>query len=307
MSDRRDPPKSAFGKKSTAEQVTAGIDLRGKTAVITGVNSGLGLETMRVLSLRGAHVIGTARTMEKAKAACDSVEGKTTPLVCELTDFESVTKCADEIRAMGMPIDILICNAGIMAVQDRELIGEFEKQFAVNHMAHFIFVHRLLDQVRAADEGRVVMLSSSGHKAAPPEGIRFKDLSFAEGYRPFLAYGQSKLANLLMAKELDRQLAGSNATANAVHPGLINTNLGRHFPKPMLFVASLVGWAFMKSVPQGAATTCYVATSPDLSGVGGYYFSDCNPAESSPQSQDSELAAKLWTESEAMAAKWLSP
>jgi len=305
MPDRRDPPKSAFGKKSTAEQVTAGIDLRGKTAVITGVNSGLGLETMRILALHGAHVIGTARTMEKAKAACDSVEGKTTPLACELTDFDSVVKCADEIRAMGMPVDILICNAGIMAVQERELIEDFEKQFAVNHVAHFILVNRLLDQVRAAEEGRVVMLSSSGHKAAPPEGIRFDDLSFAEGYRPFLAYGQSKLANLLMAKELDRRLAGSNATANAVHPGLINTNLGRHFPKPMLFVASLVGWAFMKSVPQGAATTCYVATSPELQGVGGHYFADCNPAESSPQSQDSALAAKLWAESETMAAKWL--
>ena len=306
MVDRPDPPRSSFGKKSTAEQVTAGLDLRGKTAVITGVNSGLGYETMRVLSLRGAHVIGTARTLEKAKQACDSVEGKTTPLACELTDFDSVVKCSDEIRAMGMPVDILICNAGIMAVPKREMVGDFEKQFAVNHLAHFIFVHRLLDQVKASDEGRVVMLSSSGHKFAPPEGIRFDDLSFENGYKPFLAYGQSKLANLLTAKELAKRLADTNASVNAVHPGVINTNLGRHFPKPMLFLSSLVGWAFMKSVPQGAATTCYVATSPDLKGVSGHYFNDCNPEESSAQSRDPDLAAKLWSESEALVARWLN-
>ena len=299
-------PRSAFGKKSTAEQVTAGIDLRGKTALITGVNSGLGLETMRVLTLRGAHVLGTARTMDKAKAACASVEGKATPLACELTDFDNIVACTNEVRAMGMPIDMLICNAGIMALPECEQVNGLEKQFATNHLGHFILVHRLLDQVKAAPKGRIVMLSSSGHTMAPEDGIQFDNLSGEVGYKPWAAYGQSKLANLLMAKELAHRFEGTSVTANAVHPGVINTNLGRHFSKPMLFLSSLVGWLFMKSIPQGAATTCYVATSPDLDGVSGVYFADCNPEETSAHGQDMAMAAKLWSVSEDLAAQYIN-
>ena len=300
-------PLSPFGKNSTAEEVTAGIDLSGKTVVITGANSGLGYETMRVLAARGAHVIGTARSMEKAEAACASVAGKTTPMVLELDDFDSVVACADAITALNTPVDILICNAGIMALQELEQVYGLEKQFVVNHLGHFIFTNRLLPRVREAQQGRIVVLSSSAHSSAPEGGIEFDNLSGEMGYEPFKAYAQSKLANALFARELAYRLRETPVTANSVHPGVINTNLGRHFSEFIQSVAKLVGWIFMKSVEEGAATTCYVAAIPALAGVTGYYFADCNPdPEASPLIEDRALAERLWQVSEELAADYLA-
>ena len=224
----RTPPISPFGADSTAEQVTAGLDLSGKTYAITGANSGLGYETMRVLALRGAHVIGIARSMDKAREACASVPGKTTPAFLDLGDFASVVSCAGEIRAMNTPLDGLICNAGIMALPERELVYGMEKQFVVNHLGHFILVNQLMAAVTAAPQGRFVILSSAAHRRAPSDGIRFDDLAFANSdYDAWTAYGHSKLANALCARELARRLSGTSTTANSVHPGVINTNLGR--------------------------------------------------------------------------------
>jgi NAD(P)-dependent dehydrogenase (short-subunit alcohol dehydrogenase family) len=155
------PPFSMFDADSTAEQVTQGLDLAGKTYAITGANSGLGFETMRVLALRGAHVIGIARSMDKAEEACSSVAGQTTPAFLDLGDFESVVNCASMIRALGAPLDGLICNAGIMALPERELSNGVEQQFAVNHLGHFILINQLLPTVMAAPQGRFVILSSA--------------------------------------------------------------------------------------------------------------------------------------------------
>jgi NAD(P)-dependent dehydrogenase (short-subunit alcohol dehydrogenase family) len=287
-------PVGTFDADSTAEEVTAGIDLSGKTAVVTGANSGLGYETMRVLALRGAHVIGTGRTAEKAEAACSSVEGKATPVVLELTDLNSIAACADQVRALGTPIDMLICNAGIMALPELEQVNGIEKQFFVNHLGHFAFTTALTEQVQAAEQGRVVLVSSMGHRWAPESGIEFDNLSGEKEYDPNKMYGQSKLANGLFAFELARRFEGTSATANAVHPGIIMTNLARHFPKWQQVAGRLIGWTFMKSMEAGAATTCYVATSAALAGVSGYYFSDCNPEVPSKQMQDPALAARLW-------------
>jgi NAD(P)-dependent dehydrogenase (short-subunit alcohol dehydrogenase family) len=291
-------PVGPFGADSTAEEVTAGIDLSGKTAVVTGANSGLGYETMRVLALRGAHVIGTGRTAEKAEAACASIDGNATPVVLELTDLQSVSTCTEQIRAMGMPVDMLICNAGIMALPELEQVNGIEKQFFVNHLGHFAFATALTKQVQAAEHGRVVMVSSLGHRWAPEAGIEFDNLSGERDYDPDRMYGQSKLANGLFAFELARRFRGTNATANAVHPGIIMTNLARHFPKWQQIAGRLIGWTFMKSMEAGAATTCYVATNPTLAGVSGYYFADCNPELPTRQMQDPALAAKLWDVSE---------
>ena len=291
-------PVGSFGANSTAEEVTNGIDLSGKTAVVTGANSGLGYETMRVLALRGAHVIGTGRTAEKAENACASVEGNATPVVLELTDLESVAACSAQIRAMGTPIDMLICNAGIMALPELEQVNGVEKQFFVNHLGHFAFTTALTDRVQAAEQGRVVMVSSMGHRWAPESGIEFDNLSGEEEYDPNKMYGQSKLANGLFAFELARRFEGTQATANVVHPGIIMTNLARHFPKWQQVAGRLIGWTFMKSMEAGAATTCYVATNPDLADVSGYYFSDCNPEVPTQQMQDPALAARLWDVSE---------
>jgi NAD(P)-dependent dehydrogenase (short-subunit alcohol dehydrogenase family) len=291
-------PVGPFGADSTAEEVTAAIDLSAKTAIVTGANSGLGYETMRVLALRGVHVIGTARTAEKAKAACAGIEGKATPVVLELTDLNSIATCTGQIRAMGMPIDMLICNAGIMALPELEQVNGIEKQFFVNHLGHFAFTTALTEQVQAADQGRVVMVSSLGHRWASESGIEFDNLSGERDYDPDRMYGQSKLANGLFAFELARRFEGTSATANAVHPGIIMTNLARHFPQWQQIAGRLIGWTFMKSMQAGAATTCYVAADPALAGVSGYYFADCNPELPTKQMQDPVLAGRLWEVSE---------
>jgi NAD(P)-dependent dehydrogenase (short-subunit alcohol dehydrogenase family) len=300
------PPISPFGADSTAEQVTAGLDLTGKTYAITGANSGLGYETMRVLAMRGAHVIGIARTMEKAQQACASVEGETTPAFLDLANFESVVDCAGAIRAMGIPLDGLVCNAGIMALPERELVHGVEKQFAVNHLGHFILINQLMPTVEAAPQGRFVILSSRAHRAAPEEGIQFDDLAFARDYSAWTAYGHSKLANALCSLELARRLSGTSTTSNSVHPGVIDTNLGRYMPWYLHAAQTLFGWAFMKSVEEGAATQTYVATSPGLVGVNGYYFADCNPNPGDrPEMQDEAMARRLWQVSEELTRDYL--
>ena len=283
------PPASAFGKRSTAEDVTAGMDLSGKTALVTGCNSGLGEETLRVLALRGAHVIGAARTLEKAEKACAGVEGKTTPLAVELTDLPGIVTAAQQVADMGVALDMLILNAGIMQLPELQLVHGVERQFAVNHVGHFLLTMRLLDQVIAADAGRVVVVSSGAHRWAP-KGIRFDNLDGSQDYDPREAYGVSKTANGLFSRELARRLAGTNATSNSLHPGVIPTNLARHLPERDYDMSN----PMFKTIPEGTATQCYVATSPDLAGVTGYYFDDCNPAVPNEHMQDDAMATKLW-------------
>lgn len=298
-------PVGPFGEDSTAEEVTAGLDLAGRTALVTGCNSGLGYEAMRVLALRGAHVIGTGRTLEKAQAACASVEGRTTPVELELSEFDSVVACSEAVKALDTPIDMLMLNAGIMALPELEQVNGLERQFVVNHLGHFILGTRLIEQVKAAPRGRVIVLSSSGHAWAPGPGIEFDNLSGERDYEPNKMYGQSKMANGLFSLELARRLQGTNATSNSVHPGVILTNLGRHFPKWQLFMARLIGWTFMKSIEAGAATQCYVAAAPALAGVSGYYFADCNPLRPDPRMEDTALAARLWEVSEELTRPYL--
>jgi len=290
-----DSQTGPFNKESTGEEVTQGLDLSGKTVLITGANSGLGYETMRVLAMRGAHIIAIARNMEKAQKACDSIEGKTTPVACELTDFNSIVACTDTIKGLKQPIDVLICNAGIMELPELEQVYGIEKQFVVNYLGHFILTNRLLDQVKAADQGRIVMLSSGRYKAAPPEGIQFDNLSGKNGYDPLMAYGQSKLAIALFSQELSRRLEGTTVTSNSVLPGVIMTNLGRHLPAWKIMLSKLIGWTFMRSVEQGVATTCYVATNPELAKVSGQMFFNCSPmTPEGNHMSDRALATKLW-------------
>jgi len=290
-----DSQTGPFNKESTGEEVTQGLDLTGKTVLITGANSGLGYETMRVLAMRGAHIIAIARNMEKAKKACDSIEGKTTPVACELTDFNSIVACTNTIKELKQPIDVLICNAGIMELPELEQVRGLEKQFVVNYLGHFILTNRLLDQVKAAEQGRIVMLSSGRYKAAPPEGIQFDNLSGENGYDPLMAYGQSKLAIALFSQELSRRLEGTTVTSNSVLPGVIMTNLGRHLPGWKIMLSKVIGWTFMRSVEQGVATTCYVATNPELANVSGQMFFNCSPiTPEGNHMSDRALATKLW-------------
>ncbi|MFT5691509.1 MAG: NAD(P)-dependent dehydrogenase (short-subunit alcohol dehydrogenase family) [Oceanicoccus sp.] len=293
-----------FDKNTTAEGVTEGLDLSGLTFAITGANSGLGYETMRVLALRGAHVIGIARTQEKADKACDSINGDTTPFFLDLNDWGSVVKCADHIRQMKLPLDGLICNAGIMALPELELSNGVEKQFAVNHLGHFILINQLMEQVLTADQGRFVILSSGLHTNAE-KGIEFDNLDGNKHYEPWQAYGVSKLANALCSRELSRRISSTGATSNCLHPGVIPTNLVKNLPVWQRLGAKYLGWLFMKTIPQGAATSCYLATNPALSDVSGYYFEDCNIAESSTYVDDDAMAMALWEISEKLTSDFL--
>jgi NAD(P)-dependent dehydrogenase (short-subunit alcohol dehydrogenase family) len=297
-------PVGPFDASSTAEEVTRGVDLSGQTMLVTGITSGIGLETMRVLALRGAHVIGTGRTLDRARAACASVSGRTTPLMLELTDYPSVVACAEAVRALDEPLDGLICNAGVMALQSHEQVDGVEKQFATNHLGHFLLVSHLIDRVKDAPQGRVVVVSSHALQWAAPAGIEWDNLSGSRDYDPDRAYGQSKLANALFSLELSRRLSGTGATSNALHPGVVDTKLFRHMPRSVSGFRGVFSPP-KRTVEQGAATSCYVATVPVLAGVTGNFFADCNPIVPDPRALDREAAARLWTVSEQLLEPYL--
>jgi len=296
-------PVGPFDEQSTAEEVTAGIDLSGKTVLVTGVTSGIGLETMRVLALRGAHVIGTGRTLEKARAACDSVRGRTTPLMLELTDYPSVVACARAVRALAVPIDVLICNAGVMGIQQLEQVEGIERHFATNHLGHFLLTAHLIDLLTSAPQGRVIVVSSINLKGSDPKGIEWDNLSGKRDYQPDRAYGQSKLANALFSLELSRRLQGTTATSNSLHPGYVDTRLFRHFPRSLTGYGGL--FTSRTTVQHGAATSCYVSTAPALAGVSGYFFSACNPVVPDPRATDVASAERLWSVSEQLLKAYL--
>lgn len=300
-------PRSDFDEDSTAEEVTEGIDLTGKIAVVTGCTSGIGFETMRVLAKRGCYVIGTGRSLASAQQACSKVVGVTTPLQLELSDFDSVAACADAIRSLNSPIDMLICNAG-MRGGERETVYGLEKHFVVNHLGHFILVHRLLERLYLSWQGRVVVVASrAAYRSAPDEGIEFGDLRATRNYSPARAYAHSKLANVLYSLELARLLKGTRITSNALHPGVIDTNIARNV-SPIARSAFGV-WTKLagKSIDQGAATSCYVATSPLLGSTSGLYFEDCNAVTVTGDNHmhDAEQASRLWLVSEELTRDYL--
>jgi NAD(P)-dependent dehydrogenase (short-subunit alcohol dehydrogenase family) len=293
---------SGFGYGTTAEEVTSGLDLRGKRYLVTGSTSGLGAETLRVLTLRGAEVIATGRTLEKARQACAQVGPGARPAELELSEPLGVRKLVSSLLEQGQPLDGIICNAGVMALPKLMLKYGVELQFLTNHLGHFLLVTGLLPLLAPA--GRVVVLSSDAHRAAPRGGVDFDNLDGSKGYGAWRFYGQAKVANLLFAKALAKRLDGGR-TANAVHPGVIVTKLQRSMPaiatKAMVMTESI----FLKTVAQGAATTLYVATHPSLATVSGEYFADCNLARPRRVARDPALAERLWAYSEEFAARQL--
>ncbi len=292
---------SGFGYGSTAEDVTEGISLSGKTILVTGCNSGLGEETARVLAMRGARVLGTARTKEKADAAVGKLGNGSKGFACELSDPASVRSCIALVKKEGTKLDALICNAGIMALPKREQAFGTELQFFTNHIGHFILVTGLLPEL--TDTGRVVMLSSSAHNNAPAGGIDFENLSGEKSYSPWTAYGQSKFANLLFAKELAKRLAGTKKTANAVHPGVIFTNLARSMSPVVKVALGVAGPLVLKTMGQGAATQVFAAVHPAAAAISGAYLADCNLAQPRRDALDGEKSRRLWEISEEIVSK----
>ncbi|KAK6925837.1 Short-chain dehydrogenase/reductase SDR [Dillenia turbinata] len=296
---------SGFSASSTAEEVTDGIDGTGLTAIVTGATSGIGTETTRVLAKRGVHVVMGVRNMAAGKDVKEAIvkeipAAKVDAKELDLSSMASVRKFASDFNSSGRPLNVLINNAGIMATPFMLSKDNIELQFATNHIGHFLLTHLLLDTMkktakRSKKEGRIVNVSSEAHRYSYREGIRFDKINDQSGYHSFASYGQSKLANVLHANVLARRLKedGVEITANSLHPGSIVTNLSRHLGIVNGLV-SKIGRFVLKNVQQGAATTCYVALHPQVKGISGEYFSDCNLAKASSQGQDADLARKLW-------------
>ena len=311
-----------FGYRSTALDVVGGIDLSGRTAIVTGASSGLGVETARALASARARVILPGRSPEKLMAAVDDIirsSGNAAVEAAEmdLGDLDSVRRFADGFVATGAPLHILINNAGIMATPHRKTTQGFESQFGTNHLGHFVLAGRLLPALEKGTKdghARVVALSSVGHRICPPD---LDDPNFeTTPYDKWMAYGRAKSANALFALELDARLANTGIRAFSVHPGGIMTGLQRDMD-PEEFKA--MGWVDaegrvngrFKTVEQGAATATWCATAPELAGQGGFYCEDCAPAvpvedmgESMagalPHIRNMEMAKALWTLSEEM-------
>lgn len=277
MSTPQQPIGSGFGPESTAAEVLTGIDLTGRLAVVTGGYSGIGLETTRALAGAGATVVVPARRPDQAATAVAGIE-RTEVDALDLADLDSVRDFADRFTASGRGIDILVNGAGVMACPETRIGPGWELQFAVNHLGHFALVNRLWPALR--DGARVVAVSSAAHRRS---GIRWDDVELRDGYDKWIAYGQSKTANVLFALHLDTLARQRGVRAFSLHPGGILTPLQRHLP---LAEQVAMGWidadgnpkVAFKTTEQGAATQVWAATSPALAGAGGVYCEDCDIA-----------------------------
>jgi NAD(P)-dependent dehydrogenase (short-subunit alcohol dehydrogenase family) len=311
-----------FGATSTTEDVLSGIDLRGKRTLVTGVSAGLGIETARSLAAHGAHVIGTARDLAKAENATAQVRkdaiagGGSFELVeLDLASLESVRACADGLLARGECLDVIIANAGVMATPFGHTLDGFETQFGTNHLGHFVLVNRIAPLLR--EGGRLISLSSAWHGLS---NVDLDDPNFERTpYDPFVAYGRSKTANILFAVAFDQRHRGRGVRAAAVHPGGIQTELGRHVSDGVLqklvdgmnqqLAAQGKGPFQFKTIPQGAATSVWAGVVASADEIGGQYCEDCLVGKMVPDvvsegvrsyALDPKSAKALWKKSAEM-------
>ncbi|XP_046443813.1 retinol dehydrogenase 12-like [Daphnia pulex] len=279
------------------------IGLDGKIAVITGANTGIGKETARELSKRGAEVVLACRDLNKAEEAADEIAketgNKVTTLKLNLASLKSIRAAAEELRARHPQIHILINNAGIMTCPQWKTDDGFEMQFGVNHLGSFLWTLLLIDNIKQAAPSRIVNLSSLAHTRGK---IYFDDLMLAKNYTPVRAYCQSKLANVLFTQELARRLEGTGVSVFAVHPGAVQTELARHINESMNSCVDgtlhFVSRYVFKTPEMGAQTSIYCATEESLTELSGHYFSDCAKKKPAKQANDKKAAERLWKMSE---------
>ena len=284
----------AFGARSTADEVLAGIDLTGKRYLVTGGTSGLGLQVASALAANGGHVVVTARTFDRARRACEEIGYHCSPLQCDLGDLDGIAAATAAVHGLGGPLDAIIAHAAIAPPETLSLRNGVEAQFFVNHVGHFALINDLTDLLRDG-AGRVVIVSSSVAGAnAARGGIMFDNLAGERFYEAQLFHRQSALANALYAKELSRRLSSRSVAVNCVDPGTVRpTARSRHWS----VVRRLLQFAarpFLRSPAQGAATSSLLAASPDVAGVSGEHWRFCKVAPSNPLIEDRELAVRLW-------------
>jgi NAD(P)-dependent dehydrogenase (short-subunit alcohol dehydrogenase family) len=308
-----------FGAESTTDEVLDGVDLSGQRVLVTGVSAGLGVETARTLVAHGAQVVGAARDLDKARRATAGVAeaaksgGGLELIECDLASLKSVRACADKLLADGRPFDVVIANAGVMACPKGKTADGFETQFGTNHLGHFVLINRIASLIKPG--GRLVNLSSGGHRWSD---VDLDDPNFERTpYTEFGAYGRSKTANILFAVEFDRRHKTRGVRATALHPGVIQTELGRHMtPQIMEQMRAAAAPqpdgqpAFtFKSIPQGAATSVWAGFVAPADAVGGLYCEDCHVAEVKEgdarggvraYALDPDRAKALWAKSEEM-------
>jgi NAD(P)-dependent dehydrogenase (short-subunit alcohol dehydrogenase family) len=314
-----------FGATSTTEEVLSGVNLRGKRILVTGVSAGLGVETARSLAAHGAQVVGAARDLAKAETAIAQVRedaavggGSLELIELDLANLKSVRASADALLAAGKPFDVVIANAGVMATPFGHTVDGFETQFGTNHLGHFVFVNRIAPLIRA--EGRLINLSSAGHRFS---NVDLEDPNFERTpYEPFVSYGRSKTANILFAVAFDRRHRERGVRAAAVHPGVIQTELGRYMEPGRIQamidqisqqVAAEGKAPFQwKTISQGAATSVWAAVVAPAGEIGGRYCENCHVGVVAPETAtisaisegvrgyalDPKSAEALWKKSE---------
>jgi len=314
-----------FGATSTTDDVLSGVNLKGQRILVTGVSAGLGVETARSLAAHGAQVVGAARDLNKAKTATEQVRkdaaahgGSFELAELDLANLKSVRACADRLLAKGEPFDVVIANAGVMATPFGHTADGFETQFGTNHLGHFVLVNRAA-LIRPG--GRLINLSSAGHRYA---NVDLGDPNFEHTpYEPFVAYGRSKTANILFAVAFDQRHRSRGIRAAAVHPGGIQTELGRYQDRGRIEkmidqinqqrAAQGKGPFQWKTIPQGAATSVWAAVVASSDEIGGQYCEDCHVAHVVPDDLpvatnegvrgyaiDPKAAEALWKRSEEM-------
>ena len=317
---------NVFGATSTTDDVLSGLNLQGKRILVTGVSAGLGVETARSLAAHGAQVVGAARDLAKAEAATAQVRkdgagnGGFEIVELDLASLESVRACADGLVAKGEPFDVVIANAGVMATPFGHTVDGFETQFGTNHLGHFVLVNRIAPLMGAGS--RLINLSSSGHRFS---NVDLEDPNFERTpYEPFVAYGRSKTANILFAVAFDERHRERGVRAAAVHPGGIQTELGRHMDPARMrsmieqmnkqLEAEGKGPFQWKTIPQGAATSVWAGVVAPAGEVGGHYCENCHVGHIVADdviisaisegvrgyALDSTTAAALWKKSEEM-------
>ncbi len=314
-----------LGASSTTDDVLSGVDLHGKRILVTGVSAGIGVETARALAAHGTDVVGAARDLVKAEAATAQVQkdaaangGSFELVALDLADLKSVRACADRLIANGEPFDVVIANAGVMATPFGHTVDGFETQFGTNHLGHFVLIDRIASLIRTG--GRLVNVSSAGHRIS---NVDLEDPNFERTpYDPLIAYGRSKTANILFAVAFDQRHRSRGVRAAAVHPGAIQTELGRYMEPAQLqsmidrinqqLAAEGKGPFEWKTIPQGAATSVWAGVLAPADEIGGQYCANCQVGRIVPgdaiitaagegvreYALDPHNAAALWKKSE---------
>ncbi len=279
-------------------------DLRGKVALVTGATNGIGKVTARELAKMGATTVIIGRSAERVQQTVDEIKqaaghAQVDGIVADLSLMSQTRAAAESFRRKYDRLDVLVNNAGIGASQRAVTEEGFERMFALNHLSYFLLTNLLLDGIKNSAPSRIVNLSSDAHRSAQ---LDFGDLQNERQWGPggYIAYGRTKLMNVLFTRELARRLSGTGVTANAVHPGIVATGLWRGAGGIFGNLIGLFAPLYMLTPEQGAQTSIYVATAPEIAAMTGFYFTDSQPVAPSKAAQDDEAARRLWTVSAEM-------